>query len=157
MDALTPVRGGTRVQPGVDLPLPTGYRGRLAPSPTGLLHCGHARTFWIARERCRTAGGKLVLRNDDLDRDRCKPAFVEAMFEDLRWAGFEWQEGPDLGGPHAPYEQSGRLEVYRGAFERLRTAGFLYPCTCSRKDIAASVAAPHAMDEEPVYPGTCRT
>ena len=96
------------------------------------------------------------MRNDDLDRDRCKPAFVEAMFEDLRWAGFEWQEGPDFGGPHAPYEQSGRMELYRGAFERLRAAGFLYPCTCSRKDIAASVAAPHAMDEEPVYPGTCR-
>ena len=74
------------------------YRGRLAPSPTGLLHLGHARTFWIAQQRARARSGKLVLRNEDLDRSRCKPEFVTAMFEDLRWFGFQWDEGPDCRG-----------------------------------------------------------
>src|SRR5438045_8825109 len=68
------------------------YRGRLAPSPTGLLHLGHARTFWTAQERCVARGGALVLRNEDLDPARCKPEFAEAMLEDLRWFGFQWQE-----------------------------------------------------------------
>jgi glutamyl-tRNA synthetase len=132
------------------------YRGRIAPSPTGHLHLGHARTFWIAQERARANGGTLVLRNDDLDRSRCKPEFVDAMFEDLRWFGFEWQEGPDVGGPFAPYNQSERFPRYRAALEKLRAAGFIYPCTCSRKDIQAAASAPHAGDDELIYPGTCR-
>jgi glutamyl-tRNA synthetase len=132
-------------------------RGRLAPSPTGLLHLGHARTFWTAQMRARAAGGTLVLRNEDLDRARCRPEFVRAMLEDLRWFGFAWTEGPDCGGPFAPYQQSGRLEFYRAALETLRAGGFIYPCTCSRKDIQAAARAPHAVDdEEPLYPGTCR-
>src|SRR2546421_13036460 len=81
---------------------PGTYRGRLAPSPTGLLHLGHARTFWTAQERARAERGTLVLRNEDLDRSRCKSEFVAAMFEDLRWCGFRWQEGPDCGGPLGP-------------------------------------------------------
>jgi glutamyl/glutaminyl-tRNA synthetase len=133
------------------------YRGRLAPSPTGLLHVGHAQTFWTAAERCKQAGGTLVLRNDDLDRDRARPEFVAAFLEDLRWFGLEWQEGPDVGGPFAPYNQSERLPLYRQAFHQLRDGGFLFPCTCSRKDIAAALSAPHAADDEPVYPGTCRS
>lgn len=137
-------------------PLPPGYRGRLAPSPTGWLHLGHARTFWTAQERCRAAGGVLVLRNEDLDRARCRPEFVDALFEDLRWTGFEWQEGPDVGGPCAPYNQSERLARYRAAFDQLRAMGCVYPCTCSRQDIRNALAAPHAADDEPVYPGTCR-
>lgn len=72
------------------------YRGRLAPSPTGYLHLGHARTFWVAWQRARAAGGKLIFRNEDLDYQRCKPEFVRAMVEDLRWLGLEWDEGPDL-------------------------------------------------------------
>ena len=72
------------------------YRGRLAPSPTGYLHLGHARTFWTAQQRAKERGGTLVLRNDDLDRQRCKAEFVDAMFEDLRWFGFDWEEGPDV-------------------------------------------------------------
>ncbi len=136
-------------------PLAT-YRGRLAPSPTGYLHLGHARTFWVAQERARAAGGGLVLRNEDLDRARCRSEFVTAMLEDLRWFGFDWQEGPDVGGPFAPYAQSERLPLYRAAFERLRAGGFVYPCTCSRKDILNALSAPHVGDEEPVYPGTCR-
>lgn len=133
------------------------YRGRLAPSPTGYLHLGHARTFWTAQERARANHGTLILRNEDLDRDRCQPAFVTAMFEDLRWFGFDWSEGPDCGGPFAPYQQSERIHQYRAALEILRAGGFIYPCTCSRKDIAAAARAPHdADDDEPLYPGSCR-
>jgi glutamyl-tRNA synthetase len=133
------------------------YRGRLAPSPTGFLHLGHARTFWVAQERARAAGGVLILRNEDLDAARFKMEFVDAMIGDLRWFGFEWSEGPDCGGPFAPYHQSGRMDFYRAALEQLRAGNFIYPCTCSRKDIQAATRAPHANDDnEPVYPGTCR-
>ena len=133
------------------------YRGRLAPSPTGYLHLGHARTFWTAQERARAHGGVLVLRNEDLDAMRFKLEFVGAMMEDLKWFGFEWQEGPDCGGPFGPYLQSERRDVYVAALEKLRSGGFIYPCTCSRKDIAAAARAPHTADDnEPIYPGTCR-
>lgn len=143
-----------RTSPEPTLPAP--YRGRLAPSPTGLLHLGHARTFWTAFERARAAHGTLLLRNEDLDRDRARPEFVAAFIEDLHWFGIDWKEGPDIGGPHAPYDQSRRIPAYRAAFERLRASGHLFPCTCSRRDIQSALAAPHAADEEPVYPGTCR-
>ena len=132
------------------------YRGRLAPSPTGYLHLGHARTFWVAQQRARAAGGELILRNEDLDSTRFKMEFVDAMLEDLRWFGFEWSEGPDVGGKFTPYNQSERMAVYRAALVELQAGGFIYPCTCSRKDIQAAVTAPHAADDELVYPGTCR-
>jgi len=135
-----------------DLP----YRGRLAPSPTGLLHLGHARTFWVAQQRAQAAGGTLVLRNEDLDAARCKPQFVAAMVEDLRWFGFRWAEGPDCGGLLGPYAQSERHSFYLAALEKLRAAGFIYPCFCSRRDVLRSLQAPHAGEEEPIYPGTCR-
>jgi glutamyl/glutaminyl-tRNA synthetase len=133
------------------------YRGRIAPSPTGYLHLGHARTFWTAQQRAREQGGVMVLRNEDLDLARSRPEFVRAMLEDLRWFGFEWQEGPDIGGPSAPYNQSERFHLYRAALEQLRMGGFIYPCTCSRKDIQQAAQAPHAADDEVIYPGTCRT
>jgi glutamyl-tRNA synthetase len=144
------------------MPLPAhqrrlNYRGRLAPSPTGYLHLGHARTFWTAQERARRFGGQLILRNDDLDRVRCRPEFVVAMTHDLRWFGFAWTEGPDCGGPCGPYNQSERMDFYRAALEQLRAGGHLYPCCCSRKDIQSAVAAPHASEDEPVYPGSCRS
>ena len=132
------------------------YRGRLAPSPTGLLHLGHARTFWTAQERARAAGGTLVLRNEDLDPDRCKPEFVVAMLEDLTWFGFHWEEGPDCGGPFGPYAQSERRPQYVAAFEALLAAGAVYPCVCSRRDVQRAAQAPNLGDEEPVYPGACR-
>jgi glutamyl-tRNA synthetase len=132
------------------------YRGRLAPSPTGYLHLGHARTFWMAQARAASRGGTMILRNEDLDAARLKMEFVEAMIEDLRWFGFTWSEGPDVGGPFGPYNQSERMDFYRAAFERLRANGIIYPCTCSRKDIQAAVTAPHAEDDELIYPGTCR-
>jgi glutamyl-tRNA synthetase len=133
------------------------YRGRIAPSPTGYLHLGHARTFWAAQQRARERGGVLVLRNEDLDRARCKEEFDVAMIEDLRWFGFDWQEGPDCGGPFGPHNQSQRFDLYRAALEKLRGGGFIYPCTCSRKDILDALAAPHEGDDEPIYPGTCRS
>ncbi len=132
------------------------YRGRLAPSPTGFLHLGHARTFWIAQERAVARGGTLVLRNEDLDRSRVKPEFVPAMLEDLRWLGLRWQEGPDVGGPFAPYAQSQRQALYEEALEKLRRRGLVYPCHCSRQDVLRAVQAPHVGEEEPIYPGTCR-
>lgn len=133
-----------------------GYRGRLAPSPTGRLHLGHARTFWWAWQRARAAGGQLILRNEDLDPKRCRSEFVTGFLEDLRWLGLDWDEGPDIGGPYGPYNQSQRSSLYRDAFEKLRSGGFLYPCQCSRKDILDALHAPHDGNDEPVYPGTCR-
>ena len=132
------------------------YRGRLAPSPTGYLHLGHARTFWSAQERAVARGGTLILRNEDLDPARCRPEFAAAMLEDLRWFGLRWTEGPDVGGPCAPYAQSGRREFYLAAFEKLRAGGFIFPCRCSRRDVQAALGAPHTGEEEPIYPGTCR-
>ena len=103
------------------------------------------------------------MRMEDLDADRSRVKYAEAALEDLRWLGMDWDEGPDVGGPHAPYEQSRRGDVYRAAWQRLRDGGFIYPCRCSRKDLAAALSAPHEgatraidPDDEPVYPGTCR-
>jgi glutamyl/glutaminyl-tRNA synthetase len=134
------------------------YRGRLAPSPTGLLHVGHARTFWIAAQRAIENRGTLILRNEDLDPQRSRAEFARAMIEDLRWLGILWSEGPDCGGPYGPYSQSERRAHYLQAWRRLREGGFLYPCTCSRKDLALAASAPNDADDddEPVYPGTCR-
>lgn len=134
----------------------TPYRGRIAPSPTGYLHVGHARTFWTAQQRARERGGTLIFRNEDLDQDRCKTRFVRAMFEDLRWFGFEWTEGPDIGGLYGSYNQSERMSFYREALNKLIERGNVYPCTCSRKDIRTAVTAPHGADDETLYPGTCR-
>jgi glutamyl/glutaminyl-tRNA synthetase len=135
----------------------TGYRGRLAPSPTGLLHIGHARTFWIAADRAQQLGGRLALRNEDLDPQRCRAEFVTAMYEDLRWLDIRWSEGPDCGGPYGPYSQSERRSFYLEAWQRLRDSGAIYPCTCSRKDLAAAATAPNDSDDEPLYPGHCRS
>jgi glutamyl/glutaminyl-tRNA synthetase len=132
------------------------YRGRIAPSPTGYLHLGHARTFWHAFERAQEHEGVLIFRNEDLDSLRCRPEFAEAMFEDLRWFGIEWQEGPDVGGAFGPYSQSERREFYLDAWSKLLSGGWIYPCFCSRKELAESASAPHDDNDEPVYSGTCR-
>jgi len=140
------------------------YRGRIAPTPTGLLHLGHARTFWTAFVRARSAGGTLILRNEDLDPQRCRPEFVSAIFEDLRWLGIYWDEGPDVGGPFASYTQSQRGELYLAVWRQLLAAGSIYPCTCSRSELSRIEQAPHETsphsrfesDEGPMYPGTCR-
>lgn len=138
------------------------YRGRIAPSPTGYLHLGHARTFWTAFERARASNGVLVFRNEDLDPQRSQPEFTAAMTEDLRWLGISWQEGPDIGGPYAPYVQSERRKFYVATWRRLLAGGFIYPCTCSRRDLAEAAHAPHENspghdpNDEPIYSGRCR-
>ena len=132
------------------------YRGRLAPSPTGYLHLGHALTFWVAAERARMHGGELILRMDDLDQSRSRPEFVVGAIEDLRWFGLSWSEGPDCGGAFGPYSQSARTDRYAEALKTLLERGFLFSCRCSRRDIRSAIQAPHAADDEPVYPGTCR-
>ena len=133
------------------------YRGRLAPTPTGLLHLGHARTFALAARRAEEAGGVLLYRTEDLDAGRCRAEFAEAALADLRWLGLRWQEGPDLGGPHAPYEQSRRLAWFREVWRQLHATGLLYPCDKSRKDVERALSAPHKEDEaEPIFPSVLR-
>jgi len=138
-----------------------------------LFACGHARTFWTAWLRARDAGGALVMRMEDLDQERSKPIFAEAALDDLRWLGIRWNEGPDKGGPYAPYVQSKRRAIYLAAWRRLLRSGWLFPCRCSRKDLESALGAPHErsyagspeaqshgklepLDDEPIYPGTCR-
>ncbi|UJR84260.1 tRNA glutamyl-Q(34) synthetase GluQRS [Sandaracinus amylolyticus] len=132
----------------------SSYRGRFAPSPTGRVHLGTARTALVAWLRARSQRGAYVMRVEDIDAPRVVPGAMEAMLEDLRWLGLDWDEGPDVGGALGPYVQSLRLERYEAAYELLRARGHLYPCTCTRKEIASIASAPHG--EEPIYPGLCR-
>ena len=136
-------------------------RGRIAPTPTGLLHVGHARTFALAAERA--AGEGLVMRIEDLDRDRCRPEFTAAALDDLRWLGLEWTEGPDVGGPHAPYEQSRRGGWFLDIWRRLEAAGVIYPSPHSRRDVEEAALAPHgtppdsaATQTDPIFPAALR-
>jgi glutamyl-tRNA synthetase len=125
------------------------YIGRLAPSPTGLLHLGHAATFWTAYQRAQQHQGTLLLRNEDLDPQRSKEEYVDAMIEDLAWLGIQWT--PPM------IVQSERIPLYRTAFESLLAGGYAYACTCSRRDLAQMMQAPHNdTDDEPVYSGKCR-
>ncbi len=135
----------------------TRYRGRIAPSPTGYLHAGHLATFRTAWQRAQDQNGNLILRIEDLDPQRCKPEFTEAAIRDLQSAGLTWTEGPDIGGPHPPYFQSQCTDYYREIFETLKSAGHIYPCDCSRKEINSIAGAPHGADDEIIYPGTCRS
>lgn len=129
------------------------YRGRLAPTPTGMFHRGHGRTFWIAAERARKMGGQLVLRVEDLDQARCRAEYTAAMIADLKWLGITWDEGPDVGGPFAPYTQSQRGAWYREVWRQLHATGLIYPSPHSRKDVQAALTAPHeADDNEPIFP-----
>jgi glutamyl/glutaminyl-tRNA synthetase len=134
-------------------------RGRLAPTPTGLLHVGHARTFGAAMERAGSAG--LVLRIEDLDEPRCRPAYRNAALEDLAWLGIRWTEGPDIGGPFGPYLQSERSEIYAATWRTLATSGVIYPSPHSRRDVAAAATAPQegdllSDDGEQVFPPSLR-
>lgn len=137
------------------------FRGRLAPTPTGLLHAGHAQTFALAAARASGAG--LVMRIEDLDRDRCREEFAAAALEDLAWLGLEWTEGPDIGGPHAPYEQSRRGGWFLDVWRRLEAAGVIYPSPHSRRDVEDASSAPHGATlgssdapPEPLFPVALR-
>ena len=128
-----------------------GHTGRFAPSPTGRLHLGHAYSALLAHDAARAAGGRFLLRIEDIDQGRCRPAYIDAILDDLAWLGVSW-DAP-------PIRQSTRLTAYAEALDTLRQAGLLYPCFCTRKDIAIEIAqadrAPHGP-EGALYPGTCR-
>ena len=130
---------------------------RFAPSPTGRAHLGVARTSLAAWLDARARGGRILMRIEDIDLARAVPGAAEAIMDDLRWLGLDWDEGPDVGGPRGPYVQSARFDRYRAALERLGALGRVFACTCSRKEIALASSAPHGpSDEGPRYPGTCR-
>ena len=135
----------------------TIVHGRLAPSPTGALHLGNARSFLLAWLSVRSRGGSLALRIEDLDHPKVKPGAAAQALEDLRWLGLDWDEGPDVGGPRGPYVQSERRARYREALAALRAKGLAYPCVCSRSDVADAQSAPHGRDPHTLaYAGTCR-
>jgi len=121
---------------------------RFAPSPTGLLHLGHAYSAFTAWEAAKAANGEFLLRIEDTDRTRARPEYEMAIYEDLAWLGLSWSE--------PVVRQSGRLEVYAEALERLAQMGVTYPCCCTRADIRAALSAPQEGAEGAVYPGTCR-
>ena len=128
---------------------------RFAPSPTGDLHLGGAWTALASWRLARAHGGATVLRMEDIDMPRVVRGSAERIAEDLAWLGLGWDEGPTLGGPHAPYTQSERAAIYDRALAELGSAGLVYPCDCSRAEISRVASAPHA-GEELIYPGTCR-
>ncbi len=135
----------------------TPIRGRYAPSPSGDLHMGNLRTALLAWLYAKSMGGQFVLRIEDLDLPRVRPGATERILEDLRWLGLHWDEGPDNGGPYAPYTQSERLDIYQRYLAQLQSQGYIYPCYCSRAEIAQIASAPQqGTDEGPRYPGTCR-
>ncbi|HEX2224345.1 MAG TPA: tRNA glutamyl-Q(34) synthetase GluQRS [Thermoanaerobaculia bacterium] len=131
-------------------------RGRYAPSPTGLIHAGNARTALAAWLSVRSRGGTFVWRLEDLDPPRVVPGMAELQQEDLAWLGLDWDEGPDVGGPHAPYVQSERSAFYEEALRRLADEGRLFPCRRSRKDLQSLASAPHGVDGLPPYPADFR-
>lgn len=122
-------------------------RGRLAPSPTGAQHVGNARTYLIAWLATRSRGGDVLLRVEDIDSPRVKPAATQQALDDLRWLGLDWDGEAVV--------QTARVQLYEAALEKLKRQELVYPCTCTRSDIASAASAPHAEHEGPVYPGTC--
>jgi glutamyl-tRNA synthetase len=135
----------------------TGYRGRLAPTPSGHLHIGHAQTFWIAQQRCKQYNGKLILRIEDLDQQRCKSHFLNEMIEDLTWFGFMINEGPgSYSGSHGPYLQTQRMELYKNVWQQLYNSGNIYYSPHSRQDVMAALSAPHNDGSEPIFPTSLR-
>ncbi|GEO25419.1 glutamyl-Q tRNA(Asp) synthetase [Alicyclobacillus acidoterrestris] len=132
-------------------------RGRFAPSPTGELHIGNAFTAVLSWLQMRSAYGAFVLRVEDIDGARSKREYVQQALADLRWLGLDWDEGPDVDGPYGPYCQQERLSLYEKALLHLEALGRLYPCFCSRAQLAQVASAPHGLfADEPRYPGTCR-
>ncbi len=132
-------------------------RGRFAPSPTGQLHLGNARTALLAWLDARSAGGAFVMRIEDLDQARVQPGAESQQLAELAWLGLDWDEGPDRGGPFAPYRQSARTARYDAAIERLLASRRAFLCACSRADVARAASAPHDDGAaEPRYPGSCR-
>lgn len=134
----------------------SGVRGRFAPSPTGAIHLGNVWTALLAWLHVRQQGGTFVLRCEDLDPDRSRPELAACMIDDLRWLGLDWDEGPDVGGPYAPYEQARRRELYEAAVQRLAAQGLVYACYCSRAEVRAAASAPHGPAGYEGCPNNCR-
>ncbi|MCF6227428.1 MAG: tRNA glutamyl-Q(34) synthetase GluQRS [Planctomycetes bacterium] len=129
--------------------------GRLAPTPSGLLHIGNARSFLLAWLWARSEGGKVIMRVEDIDLPRCKPEYREQALSDIAWLGLDWDEGPQAGDAVGKFDQHTRVDIYRQHLQTLIDKGLAYPCTCSRKDIREASSAPHG-EEGAIYPGTCR-
>lgn len=132
------------------------YRGRYAPSPTGPIHLGNARTALVAWLACRSPAGTFVYRLEDLDGPRVVEGMASAQMADLRWLGLDWDEGPDVNGPHAPYVQSERFRHYDDALAALERAGRLFPCQVSRRELREIASAPHGTSGLPPYPAALR-
>ncbi len=130
-------------------------RVRFAPSPTGSLHLGNARTALLAWLQSRLQGGSFVVRMEDLDSPRVRPGSAAKILDDLHWLGLDWDEGAGSGGDAGPYEQSARHDLYASALSKLREADSIFACACSRSDLRNAASAPHGP-EGPIYPGTCR-
>lgn len=130
-------------------------RGRFAPSPSGRMHLGNLFSGLLAWLSVRSAGGAMVLRMEDLDPDRCREEYARQLADDLRWLGLDWDEGYQVGGPHGPYSQSERTELYAGAFRKLEEQRLIYPCFCTRAERLAA-SAPHRADGQIIYSGKCR-
>ncbi len=129
---------------------------RFAPSPTGSLHLGNARTAFFSYLWARKAGGRFVLRIEDTDVERSQDRFRVELLSDLKWLGLDWDEGPDIGGPAAPYLQSQRSELYRALFHRLESEQRAYPCYCTPEDLELSRKLQRMAGQPPRYAGTCR-
>ncbi len=130
--------------------------GRFAPSPSGRLHLGNLACSLLAWLSAKSAGGRILLRIEDLDAERCPRAYADAIERDLDWLGLFWDEGGSAGGPNGPYYQSACAPIYEQAYVRLQAQGLLYPCFCSRAALHAA-SAPHRSDGDVIYPGTCRS
>jgi glutamyl-tRNA synthetase len=129
--------------------------GRLAPSPTGVLHAGNLFSAAVAAADVAIQGGQLILRIEDIDTPRCVPGATDLIVRHLRWLGLDWHAGPDTDGGPGPWVQSERIQLYEHAFERLLQSGLLYPCTCSRKDVDDVLSAPHGLPPGMEYPNRC--
>ncbi len=143
-----------------DAPQPVSRRFRFAPTPSRPLHLGSALAALFGWSLARNDRASFILRIEDIDRTRSKPEVEQTLLADLAWLGLDWDEGPDVGGPFAPYRQSERLQLYDAALTTLSDRGHLYACTCSRADIRQAQSAPHLglahEARELPYPGTCR-
>ena len=136
-------------------PVSSGVVGRFAPSPSGRLHLGNLACSLLAWLSARSQGGRIVLRIEDLDAERCPRRYADLLEQDLDWLGLGWDEGGSRGGPHGPYYQSECAEIYTRSYKKLESMGLVYPCFCSRAQLHAA-SAPHASDGNVIYPGTCR-
>src|SRR5580698_7946812 len=129
---------------------------RFAPSPTGPLHLGNARTALFSHLWARKSGGRFILRIEDTDVERSQLRFRDELMADMRWLGLEWDEGPDIGGPSAPYSQAERGEFYATLYAQLEAKGLAYPCYCTAEELELSRKLQRMSGKPPRYAGTCR-